>query len=499
MTHTYLYMRNILLLSSCFFWALNLFSNEPTFVFANTEGKIPVEKYKDYHYVSFPMKSKLTAYITLKNEALESVEVSPKSKELKAELIQNTAAIVLYNPGYYMALINKKYKFFIFAEKPEKPELTNIINVLDLGIDNSGETNVTRKLQQAINQSAEEKRTLYFPAGEYKTFPLTIGSNTRIYLDKNAVIKADISDLNAFQSNDDLKTKRFIYIKDAENVKIGGTGAIDGNGKALRDKYGEDARMRLMMIFQSKNVSVEGLMLKDPGSWNTQILCSEDVQFKYVKLLNDIEISNTDGFDPDASQRVLIENCFAYCSDDNVAIKITNYSGYRRNVEDITVRGCVFLTKKSSLKVGTETRGEWIKNVLFEDNDIIQSDRGMALYVSDGATLENIRYVNNRFEYNYPDSKRCGIHFYVNKRNRDSKLGEIKDIWIKDCSFETSFPRASEIESSGDTPKINVTIDNLVIAGKKCNSLEDANIKINNAIVNLTQELASVNMEEIEK
>ena len=471
----------------CSFSTVQAQTNEPTFIFANTHGKIPVEKYKDYHYVSFPMESKLTAYITLKNETLESIEVSPKSKETKVELIQNTAAIALYNPGYYVVLVNGKYKFFIFAEKPDEQEWTNSINVLDLGIDNSGETNVTRQLQQAINQSAAEKQTLYFPAGEYKTFPLTIGSNTRIYLDKGAVIKADAGDINAFQPADDLQTKRFIYIKNAENVKIGGQGAIDGNGKALRDQYGDDARMRLIMIFQSKNVSVEGLLLKDPGSWNTQILCSEDIQFKQVKLLNDIELSNTDGFDPDASQRVLIENCFAYCSDDNVAVKITNYSGYHRDVEDITVRACVFLTKKSALKIGTETRGERIKNVLFEDNDVIQCDRGMALYVSDGAILENIRYINNRFEYNYPDAKQCGIHFVVNRRNNNSKLGEMKDIWIKNCIFETSFPQASEIESLGDKPGINVTIDNLVVAGKKCNSLEEANIKVNNAIVNFTQ------------
>ncbi len=478
-------MRNFLLLVVGLLLAFDLFAEEPDFVFANTEGKIPVEKYKNYHYVSFPMESKLTAYLTLKNEQLTSIEVSPKSKDTNVDLIQNTASIILYDPGYYMVLVNKKYKFFIFADKPNHPELANSINILDLEIDNSGKTNVTKQLQDALNRSARENRLLYFPAGVYKTFPLVIESNTQVYLDKNAVIKADISDIKHFQSTDDLKTKRFIYIKNAENVKICGQGSIDGSGRALRDKYGEDARMRLMMIFKSKNVSIGGLMFKDPGSWNTQILCSEDIQFKHVKLMNDVELSNTDGFDPDASRRVLIENCFAYCSDDNVAIKITNYSGYHQNVEDITVRGCVFLTKKSSLKIGTETRGDLIRNILFEDNDVIQSDRGMALYVSDGATLENIRYINNRFEYNFPDAKRCGIHFVVDKRNENSKLGEIRDVWVKDCTFETPFPRSSEIKSEGNESRLNAIIHNLVIAGKRCDSLEEANIKTNNAAVSI--------------
>ena len=46
-----------------------------------------------------------------------------------------------------------------------------------------------------------------------------------------------------------------------------------------------------------------------------------------------------------------------------------------------------------------------MSGITFEDNDVLESDRGMALYVSDGTALSDVRYLNNRFERNHPDSK----------------------------------------------------------------------------------------------
>jgi polygalacturonase len=194
-------------------------------------------------------------------------------------------------------------------------------------------------------------------------------------------------------------------------------------------------------------------------------------------MLNDIELSNTDGFDPDASVNVLIENCFAYCSDDNVAVKTTGSSGYLRDVDGITVRGCTFLTKKSSLKVGTESRGEVMKNILFEDNDVVESDRGMALYCSDGALFTGISFINNRFEDNYPDAKRSWMNFTIIKRNPDSKAGSMDNILIKDCSFIHPFPKASEISGFDETHRIGMTIENMTVGDKRCTNVKEANLK----------------------
>ncbi len=145
-------------------------------------------------------------------------------------------------------------------------------------------------------------------------------------------------------------------------------------------------------------------------------------------------------------------------------------------VSEITVKNCVFLTRKSALKVGTESRGTVFKNILFENNDVIMSDRGMALYCSDGATYENIQYKNNRFETNYQDAKQAGIYFSITKRKPESKAGIMHAILIQDCIFYQPFPKKSVVEGLDASHTIDLTIQNLTIAGKKVNTLEKANL-----------------------
>ena len=450
------------------------------FVLQTASGNIVVTKFKTYYFASFDLAKPETLTL-ISEKPLNSVEISPKSYGIAFQKEGNQIRFRIEKPGYIMIRINETEKVFLFAEKPEEiPEA--IVNLVEkYSVDNTGKTTETSKIQRAINEISGTGKTLYFPRGTYQSGQLQIKSNSNIYLARGAVLKTDTSSIEPFRSTDEVSNKRFISMYNVENVKLFGYGAIDGNGRILRTKYGDDARMRLLMAIKSKNIRIEGLQFKDPGSWNTQVLLCEDVTIRNVKLLNDIELSNTDGFDPDATKRMLIENCFAYCGDDNVAIKTTANSGLVGNVDQITVRNCVFLTKKSSLKVGTETRGQEMKNILFENNDVIESDRGIALYVSDGASLSNIIYRNNRFERNHPDQQKKAIHVVVSKRNEDSKLGEIKDLLVQDCMFETAWPKKSLVKYEGNKVGIRMIIDNLVIASIRAISPEEANIETDQA------------------
>ena len=244
----------------------------------------------------------------------------------------------------------------------------------------------------------------------------------------------------------------------------------------MREAFGDKGRMRLVMALESSDIVFEGVMLQDPGSWNTHLLKCSDVTFRNVKIMNDYYLSNTDGFDPDASRDVLLENSFALCSDDNVAVKTSGNSGLLGDVRRITVRGCVFITKKSSLKVGTETRGKVMEDILFENNDVLEFDRGMAVYVSDGAKVRNLRYVGNRFERVAKDvyydngpsdrykvkGKETGIEFVVKGRNKNSRIGSIEGLVVERCRYEKPFPRESTIKSVPDG-KIDARITNLMV------------------------------------
>jgi hypothetical protein len=442
----------------------------------NINGKdIYMEQYKTYNYAHLKAATAMKVTLT-STEPVTDIKISPAKFDIAFTASASGGTFVLPQPGYYVVRVNQKHKLFIFADAPENGALSDTVEITRLGVDNSGSTVSTLSIQKAIDNISGTGKTLYFPAGIYLTGSLSIPSNTNIYLSAGAIIKGT-GDLNDYGYNDRIRPLSFIRIKDALNVSIRGRGIIDGNGRALRNMYTDSARMRLVLILNSKNVTIDGIFLRDPGSWNTHILSSEKVTIRNIKMLNDIDLSNTDGFDPDASKNVLIENCFAYCSDDNIAVKTSGSSGYLGDVDGITVRGCTFLTKKSSLKVGTETRGEVMKNILFENNDVIESDRGMALYCSDGAMFTGITYLNNRFEDNFPDAKRSWMNLTIIKRNPDSKAGSMVDILVKDCSFDHPFPNASEISGFDETHRIVMTIENLKAGNAKCKNEKEANIK----------------------
>lgn len=438
-----------------------------------------VESFKHYHYVTCTLDGAADFTVTLP-ETIDSAEVSPLSRGVKPSVEGRTVRFRLPGAGQYLVRLNDTAKLFIFAEKPAQ-QVTGTSIMEYRGIDNTGTRNVTATVQHAIDECAKKGRTLVFPAGEYLCGQLRLPSHAHLHLERGAVIRADASSAAAFESTDDVKTRRFIYVKDAKGVRITGTGAIDGSGRALREKFGDKARIRLLLAVNSSCLYFEDAMFRDPGSWNTQILLCRDVVFRNIKLMNDTELSNTDGFDPDASRNLLIENCFAYCSDDNVAVKTTGYSGYLGDAENITVRGCVFLTKKSSLKVGTETRGTRMSKITFEDNDVLESDRGMALYVSDGTALSDVRYLNNRFERNHPDSKRMMFQFSVNARRKDSPVGSIRGVKIRNCSFRRPFPKVPEIKCPARGGIEDVVFENLTVGGEKIFSPEQIGLKCVNA------------------
>ncbi len=480
-------MRSIyLMLTTLLFstWAIGQESQRKEYSLTVNGKSVEVKAFTHYHYSSVDLSGKTELKLTA-GSPVQRCEISPRSHGISCQVKGNQVAFTLDKPGYVMVRINEAEKFFVFAEAPESIP-ANAVNILSYGVDNSGQKTQTELIQKAMDETARSGKTLLFPKGVYTAGQLRPGSNTQIHLVRGAMLQSDQGNVTQYSSDDKVKTRKFIYIKDADRVKITGYGAINGNGAQLREKFGDEARMRLIMAVNSKNLTIEGVMLQDPGSWNTQILLCQNVQIRHVKLMNNTELSNTDGFDPDASKKLLIEDCFAYCSDDNVAIKTTNYGDYLGDVEDITVRGNVFLTKKSSLKVGTETRGERMSNILFENNDVLESDRGMALYVSDGVTLDNIRYLNNRFERNYPDAKRAGFYFQVNKRNEESKPGQIKNILVRDCVFYTAFPKPSVIEGLDSTHGVeNITIENLIVEGKKVITPQEARVETNEFVRNL--------------
>lgn len=474
--------------------------------------------FKTYAYVSTDFRPGTVWAIDYK-EPLREAEVRPYSRRVECRREGNRALFTLPAPGAYVVYLNG-FKVCLFAEEPEVlPE--NTVNILSKGVDATGKVNVTRAVQEAIDEVAGTEKTLLFPAGTYKVSQVRIydKKGVKIHLCRGARLRADIDDLESYSTEGRFgksvphkyfpgrkcaAAPAFVAIDRSEDVRISGYGIIDGRGfdarvQALR-QYGKatKGRYRCMLVSRSKDVTLEGYMAIDPGSWNTHILLSERVTARNVKLLNELEFApvadnflnvdhsniNTDGFDPDSSKDVLIEKCFGYCGDDNVAIKTSQYCGLLGDVERITVRGCVFLTQKSSLKVGTETVAARMTDILFEDNDVLEADRGISLYCYDGAECTNIRWVGNRIERHYPDAKQSPFNIGLRQRMPECPLGRI-DVEIRDTEVLGFFPKPSRISGpkGGDPERVRVRFENLRIGGGRITDAGQGKFSVENASV----------------
>ena len=225
------------------------------FVLQTSSGAIDVTKFKTYYYASFDL-AKPEMLTLISEKPLNSVEISPKSYGIAFQKEGNQIRFRMEKPGYIMVRINETEKVFLFAEKPEEvPDAKNCVNLVEkYSVDNTGKVTETEKIQRAINEISGTGKTLYFPRGIYQSGQLQIRSNSNVYLARGAVLKTDTSSIEPYRSTDEVSNKRFISMYGVENVKLSGYGTIDGNGRILRTKFGDDARMRLLMAIKSKNI-----------------------------------------------------------------------------------------------------------------------------------------------------------------------------------------------------------------------------------------------------
>ncbi len=452
-------------------------------IFVETLGRIDYARFK----MIGPAKIQVRF-----NHHIETFTISPQREPVAAKQRDNTIIFEIEKPRNLAVLVNKTHWLFIFAESPEpmyKLDQRKIRYIDEQSADNTGQTLVTEKLQQAID-ALPQNGWLWIRPGIYQTGTLKLKSDMTLYLSAGAMLKGSTNpndyplDSGFTEANTNapkwsnngrgMTYSRLIFIDDACNVHITGRGIIDGSGKIVRDQ-GKPAN--LIRIRNSSNITIEDIILRDPAAWNTHILHSENITVRNIKMLNRFDVANTDGINPDASTHILIENNFACCGDDCVAVKSTGNTNLLADVNDIVVRGNIFLTRKSALKVGTETRAERMSHISFIDNDVILCDRGMSLYCEDGAVFENIVFEGNYFEYNFPDNRRMLMDFRIGSRSGE---GHIQNVTIKNCRAFRPWPHASIFHGLNEAHTIsNVKFINLVVGDTICETPDDIPLKTN--------------------
>ena len=188
--------------------------------------------------------------------------------------------------------------------------------------------------------------TVTVPAGRTEVRMLRLKSGVRLHLEKGAVLLGSTN--RADYAGE--RVPSMIRADGAVDVSITGAGMIDGRGAAAVRAGCRPPH--LIDFFSCTNVLVEGVRLRDAGSWTLQLRGCLGATVRGVDIRNHAALCN-DGLDI-ASSKVLVEDCTIDSGDDAIAVKTFSPE---QAVEDVTIRNCRLASGCNAFKIGTESHG----------------------------------------------------------------------------------------------------------------------------------------------
>ena len=333
-----------------------------------------------------------------------------------------------------------------------------VFNVKNYGAVGDAKTYCTKAIQKAIDVcSGSGGGCVYVPPGSYLTGTLILKSNVSLELQAGATLLGS-KDLS------DYEPPYLIYAKDARNIAIRGSGTIDGQGEVFwRGKKRPYKRPSKMIELEDcRNVRIEGVTLTNSPNWTLNLRSCDWVLIDGIAIRNFREAPNTDGIDLYSCSNVFISNCYIDTGDDAICLK--SYAT-DKPCENIVVTNCVLISDDSAIKCGTGSVGA-IKHCVFNNIVIRNTQYGIAFYMKDGGSYEDIQFSNINIETTRladPDKDRRNIFplfMDIEPRNAKTALGTIRNIMFRDIIIETQNGNCL-IQGAKDKPLEDITLQNV--------------------------------------
>ena len=300
----------------------------------------------------------------------------------------------------------------------------SLFNVLDYGAIGDGKTMNTAAFARAIAACADAGGGIVFvPPGVFITGPIYLQSNMSFHTSGGAIVKGS-SKLEDYPVEDDgswgqgsgESTRAGVLTgRDLKNIAVEGLGIIDGAAMAYHDpntmhgrvnkqytRQGEDYMHprygtqhgpiahperpgNVVRFFNCQNVQVRDVTIQNSPTWTVQFNRCENVNVTGVNINSHDSgrrVPNDDGMDIFKCRNVHISDCDIQTGDDCIAI----FGG-----EALTVTNCTLSSRSSGIRVGYI--GGDIRNCTYQ-NLVINSNRGISLFVRGADSIENISFSN---------------------------------------------------------------------------------------------------------
>ena len=272
------------------------------------------------------------------------------------------------------------------------------------GIESNGTTLNTTSIQAAIDYiHAKGGGRLMFYVGRYLTGTIHLKSNVTLHLEEGAIL---VGSTNPFDYEKIGSWQALIFAHDQVNIAITGKGVIDGQGyrvannilamvhkgvikdpqNLIYDRPRESIRPQNIYFKGCKNVTIQGIMLKDPGCWNQQYDQCKNLLVDGITV-DSKSYWNNDGVDIVDCDSVIVKNSFFDAADDGICLKSHSDAFVCQNVY---VYNNKIRTSANGIKFGTASRGGF-KNIKIINNLVYDTYRSAITFAAvDGGIVEDI-------------------------------------------------------------------------------------------------------------
>jgi len=328
-------------------------------------------------------------------------------------------------------------------------------NVLQYGAKGDGQTNDAFAIQHAIDDCAKNGggQVVLQSGRVFYSDSIRLKKNVDLHIQKGARLKATANLDGYIRPNKLINNPKtalignpvtgkpsfvFIYGYEADGCSISGDGIIDANGHAFvqrKDRYYVTGdfypRPTAIYIENSRHITFKDFTVTDAPFWTLHPAGCDDVLIDRIRILNDLDVANSDGIDPDHCANVRILGCHIECADDCICLKTTKGNSEYGPCENILIDGCTLISTSAAIKIGTEGVGDF-RNVSVSNCIISRSNRGLSIQIRDGGNVENVSYSNIMIETRRfcPDWWGTAEPIVLTTFNRDenTRSGKIKNI-----------------------------------------------------------------------
>jgi polygalacturonase len=390
-----------------------------------------------------------------------------------------------------------------------------VVKITDVGAVADGTTLCNDAINKAIEQCvAAGGGIVEFPktdkGAEYLAGAIHFKSNITLQIDEGVTLKFTTDRTkyplvkSRWECTDVMNYSPLIYAYQCQNIRITGKGTIDGQGQTwwswatgkpasgtirqyTNDREGkipleqrvfgekvQGLRPCLIEPYESKNILIEGVTVKNSPFWTIHPVYSENFILRNATIIG--TGPNTDGCDPDSCKNVLIEKVNFTTGDDCIAIKSgRDGDGIRKNAtcENITIRDCTMKGGHGAVTMGSETSAG-IKHVFSENCQVDGPDSAIRLKSTRGrgGGVEDVFVRNMTITSTKKIAITINMRYTATQEAPKSETTPVfKDIRIENVTCQSA-PQALEILGLNESRVENVFLKDVTINAQRGAKLE---------------------------